>query len=277
MIEITPIAGALGAEIAGIDLTSQLDANDEKKIKDLLTEYEVLFFRNQDISPENHKALAASFGALQQHPAYKTVEHFPMLTILETTPESHTITQTWHHDMTFMAKPPMGAVMHSKIIPQKGGDTLWSSMTTAYDALSDHMQHFLSGLTANHDFANAFKASLAEPGGRERLQLALESNPPVEHPVIVTHPISGKKVIYVNALFTTHIIGMKPKESQALLSFLYRHIMMPDFTCRFHWQVNSIAIWDNCSTQHTSIDDFQPGHRWFQRITIDGETPQYKH
>ncbi len=276
MIDIKPIAGALGAEIHGIDLTSDLTAADYQQIKDLLVEHEVIFFRDQDMSPANHKALADSFGSLQQHPAYNTVDGYPMLTILESTPEKPTKIEAWHHDMTFMATPPMGSILHGKIIPPRGGDTMWSSMTAAYDALSDQMQSFLSGLTANHDFAYGFKESLAEPGGRERLHSALEANPPVEHPVICTHPISGKKVIYVNELFTTHIIGMKPKESHALLDFLHDHIITPEFTCRFQWQPNSVAIWDNCSTQHKPINDYHPSHRLLQRITIDGGKPVFK-
>lgn len=268
-----PLSGALGAEIHGVDLTQPLSSNMYAEIRRLLVEHEVIFFRDQDISPSQHKALAESFGPLQTHPAYGTIEGFPEITILESTPEKPTMIEAWHSDMTFRKHPPMGTVLRSRIIPPKGGDTLWSSMTAAYDGLSRPMQEFLSTLTAVHDFAFGFKESLAEPGGRERLSQALADNPPVEHPVICTHPESGKKVIFVNELFTTHIVGMTTKESRALLSFLFDHVMTPEFTCRFKWQPNSIAIWDNRSTQHKPVNDYFPAHRRLERTTIDGDKP----
>jgi len=135
------------------------------------------------------------------------------------------------------------------------------------------MQRFLSGLTAEHDFSHGFKESLSEPGGRERLGQAVADNPPVQHPVIRTHPESGKKVIFVNSLFTTRILGVGKKESQALLEFLFEHITTPEYSCRFQWKPNSIAIWDNRSTQHKPINDYFPAHRRLERITIDGDTP----
>jgi taurine dioxygenase len=273
MFDIKPIAGALGAELHGVDLTQDLSPDVYVEIRRLLVEYEVIFFRDQDISPSQHKALAQSFGPLQTHPAYGTVEGFPEITILESTAENPTKIEAWHSDMTFRERPPLGSVLRSKIIPAKGGDTLWSSMTAAYDALSPAMQTFLSGLTAAHDFSYGFKESLAEVGGRERLAKAIASNPPVEHPVIRTHPESGKKVLFVNSLFTTHIVGMSRQESNAILNFLYGHAITSEFTCRFQWQPNSIAIWDNRSTQHKPINDYFPAHRRLERITIDGDKP----
>ena len=232
-ITVQHLSGSLGAEISGIDLTQPLNNSIYADIRRLLVEHEVIFFRDQDISLSQHKALAESFGPLQTHPAYGTIEGFPEITILESTPEKPTMIECWHSDMTFKKHPPMGTILRSRIIPPKGGDTLWSSMTAAYDGLSSGMQNFLSSLTAVHDFAFGFKESLAEAGGRERLAQAVADNPPVEHPVICTHPESGKKVIFVNELFTTHIVGMTAKESRALLGFLYEHVVTPEFTCRF--------------------------------------------
>ncbi|EAW32934.1 taurine dioxygenase [marine gamma proteobacterium HTCC2143] len=272
-ITVQHLSGSLGAEISGIDLTQPLDNSIYADIRQLLVEHEVIFFRDQDISLSQHKALAESFGPLQTHPAYGTIEGFPEITILESTPEKPTMIECWHSDMTFKKHPPMGTILRSRIIPPKGGDTLWSSMTAAYDGLSSGMQNFLSSLTAVHDFAFGFKESLAEAGGRERLAQAVADNPPVEHPVICTHPESGKKVIFVNELFTTHIVGMTAKESRALLGFLYEHIVTPEFTCRFSWQPNSIALWDNRSTQHKPINDYFPSHRKLERTTIDGDKP----
>jgi taurine dioxygenase len=273
MFTVKPLTTALGAEIHGVDLNEDLSPDALKEIRRLLVEYQVIFFRDQDISPEQHRNLAASFGPLQTHPAYGTAEGFHEITILESTAEKPTKIEAWHTDMTFREHPPLGAVLRSKIVPPQGGDTMWSSMTAAYDALSAPMQALLSGLTAEHDFSHGFKESLAEPGGRERLAQAVADNPPVVHPVIRTHPESGKKVLFVNSLFTTRILELEKYESAALLSFLYEHVTTAEFTCRFSWQPNSIAIWDNRSTQHKPINDYFPAHRMLHRITIDGDKP----
>ncbi len=273
MLDIKPIAGALGAEVAGLDLSRELGQEDFLRIRKLLNEYEVIFFRDNEITPANMKALALSFGPVQTHPAYETVIGFPEITILESTPEKPTKIEAWHTDMTFREHPPMGTMLKSVVIPPKGGDTLWSSMTAAYDALSFQMQTFLDGLSAVHDFAHGFRESLAEPGGRERLADAVAANPPVRHPVIRTHPETGKKAIFVNSLFTTHIEGLRKSESDALLALLFEHIRTDEFTCRFQWGPNCLAIWDNRCTQHRPINDYFPAHRRMERITIDGDKP----
>lgn len=273
MLKIKPLSGALGAEIGGIDLSDELSAEDFMRIRKLLNEYEVIFFREQNIMPERQRALALSFGPLQTHPAYDTVAGYPEITILESSAEKPTKIEAWHADMTFREHPPMATILKSVIVPPKGGDTLWASMTTAYNGLSHHMQNFLDGLTAVHDFSRGFKESLAEEGGRDRLAAAVAANPPVRHPVIRTHPETGKKLIFVNSLFTTHIEGMRAKESDALLTFLFEHTTTPEYSCRFQWEPHSIAIWDNRSTQHKPINDYFPAHRRLQRITIDGDKP----
>lgn len=272
-IDIQPISGALGAEIGGIDLASDLSVSQYQTLRRLLVEHEVIFFRDQNISPAQHKALAESFGPLQQHPAYNTVEGFDEITILESTPEKPTKIEMWHSDMTFRLHPPMGTILRSVIVPEKGGDTLWASMTAAYEGLSRPMQTLLEGLHAIHDFKHGFKESLAEPGGVERLADAVAENPPVRHPVIRTHPESGKKVIFVNSLFTTHIEELPRSESEALLAFIFAHVTTPEYTCRFAWKPNSIAIWDNRSTQHKPVNDYFPAHRQLLRTTIDGDQP----
>ncbi len=273
MFEVHPIAEALGAELHGVNLCEDLSSETYSEIRRLLVKHQVIFFRDQDISRAQHKALAESFGPVQTHPAYDTVPGYPEITILESTAEKPSKIEVWHSDMTFRKHPPLGSVLRSKICPPEGGDTLWSSMTAAYNGLSKSMQVFLSNLTAEHDFSFGFKESLAELGGRERLAQAVADNPPVSHPVIRIHPESGKKVIFVNALFTTKIIGLSEKESSTILSFLYEHIITPAYTCRFHWEPNSIAIWDNRSTQHKPINDYFPAHRLLERIAIDGDKP----
>jgi taurine dioxygenase len=273
MFDVHTITGALGAELHGVNLCQDLSSETYAEIRRLLVRHQVIFFRDQDISRAQHKALAESFGPVQTHPAYDTVPGYPEITILESTAEKPSKIEVWHSDMTFRKHPPLGSVLRSKICPPEGGDTMWSSMTAAYNGLSKSKQGFLSNLAAEHDFSFGFKESLAEPGGKERLAQAVADNPPVSHPVIRIHPESGKKVIFVNALFTTKIMGLSEKESSTILSFLYEHIITPAYTCRFHWEPNSIAIWDNRSTQHKPINDYFPAHRLLERIAIDGDKP----
>ena len=273
MFDVKLIGGALGAELRGVNLTKDLSTSVLSEIRKLLIKHEVIFFRDQDISHIQHKQIADFFGPLQTHPAYGTIKDFPEIQILESTAEKPTKIEEWHTDMTFRKHPPMGSILRSKVCPPSGGDTLWSSMTTAYNALSSPMKDLLKNLTAEHDFSYGFKESLAEPGGKERLRDAVLQNPPVIHPVIRKHPESGKSVIFVNSLFTTKIIELPRNESDAILKFLYEHIKTPEFTCRFSWKPNSIAFWDNRSTQHKPVNDYFPAHRMLERIAIDGDKP----
>ena len=272
-MRVEPVAGALGATVYDIDLCCPLSEVELDELKTALLDYEVLFFRDQALLPEHHANLAAHFGPPQFHEAYDHVPGYPQITILENDEARPSKIEVWHTDMTFRQAPPMGSILHGVIVPEKGGDTMFASMSAAFDGLSDQMQSLLTGLTAVHDFSYGFKESLAEPGGRERLAEMLENNPPVEHPVVRTHPESGKRSLYVNPLFTVGIKGMKEKESQALLTFLYQHMVTPEFTCRFRWQVDSIAFWDNRIVQHKPVNDYWPQHRKMQRITVDGDQP----
>ncbi len=277
MIEVEPYAGALGGLVTGIDLSAPLSEKACQEIQQALLQYEVLFFRDQPMTPANHAALADLFGSPQLHEAYDHVAGYPQITILENDRERPSKIEMWHTDMTFRPCPPLGSILHGIVIPEKGGDTLFASMSAAFEALSDQMQGFLSGLTAIHDFSFGFKESLAEPGGAARLAEMVAANPPVEHPVVRTHPLSGRKGLFVNSLFTVAIKGMHEKESRALLDFLFQHVTTPEFTCRFNWQPNSVAFWDNRITQHKPVNDYWPGHRRMQRITIDdGQRPFFE-
>jgi len=274
MFQVRPYSGAIGGLVEGVDLCRPLDDDTLSNLQQALLQYEVLFFRDQPMQPEHHAALADRFGQPQLHEAYDHVTGYPQITILENDRERPSKIEMWHTDMTFRPCPPLGSILHGVIIPEKGGDTMFASMSAAYEGLSDRMQSMLSGLTAVHDFSYGFKESLAEPGGAERLADMVAANPPVEHPVIRTHPVSGKKCIYVNSLFTVKIKGMHERESRALLDYLYQHVTMPEFTCRFSWQPDSVAFWDNRITQHKPVNDYYPAHRKMQRITIDdGERP----
>ncbi len=274
MFQVRPYSGAIGGLVEGIDLCSPLDDDTCSALQQALLDYEVLFFRDQPLQPKDHASLANHFGQPQLHEAYDHVAGYPQITILENDQDRPSKIEMWHTDMTFRPCPPLGSILHGVVIPEKGGDTLFASMSAAYEGLSDRMQSMLSGLTAIHDFSYGFKESLAEPGGAERLADMVAANPPVEHPVVRTHPVSGKKCLYVNSLFTVRIKGMHERESRSLLQFLYQHVTTPEFTCRFSWQPDSVAFWDNRITQHKPVNDYFPAHRRMQRITIDdGERP----
>ena len=272
-MKLSRVAGALGAEVTNFDVGAALANGEGSCIRDWLNEHEVLFFRDQRLKPIEQRDVAALFGPLQTHPAYGTVDNLPEVMLLESTPENPSKIEVWHSDMTFRQHPPSVTVLKGVTIPQVGGDTLFASMTSAYDGLSDGMKRYLEPLVAVHDFSQGFKESLAEPGGRERLTGALTNNPPVRHKVIQTHPETGKKVIFVNALFTSHIEGVSALESSEVLGFLYQHAVLPEYTCRFSWAVDSLVLWDNRSTQHKPVNDFLPAHRALHRVVSEGDLP----
>lgn len=272
-MQVHRVAGALGAEIKGVNFAEPLTQELRVSIRSLLNEHEVLFFRNQVIQPAQQRDIAHIFGPLQTHPAYGTVDGLPEVMVLESTRENPSKIEVWHSDMTFRQHPPSVTVLRGIVIPEVGGDTLFASMTRAYETLSPGMQRYLDGLVAVHDFTQGFKESLAEPGGRERLAEAVAANPPVRHPVIQQHPETGKKVLFVNALFTSHIEGLPPLESAQVLQFLYAHATLAEHTCRFNWQPNSKIMWDNRSTQHKPVNDFFPATRRLHRVVSEGDKP----
>ena len=266
---------ALGATIGDIDLKQPLDDELTGFIAKALAENEVIFFRNQDITPEQHRAFALNFGQLQSHPVYPTIEGFPEITILENDEKNPSKIEKWHTDMTFKKIPPLGSILLGKIIPEQGGDTLFASLSAAYSDLPEDLKRSLETMTAIHSFEYGFKESLAEPYGREKLAQALIDNPPVEHPVICTHPVTGKKLIYVNGLFTLKIKSLTDSESSELLEFLCDLIKKEKYQCRFSWEINSIAFWDNRSVIHKPDNDYWPQLRRMERITIDNTTPPH--
>ena len=273
-MQIRRASGALGAYIEDISLANI--ANDDglyEAVRGLAVEHEVLFFRDQRVEPEVFQAFAQRFGEVLPHQAYPTVPGADDVQVLESTPEVPSKIEEWHSDMTFSATPPSFTLLHGQVIPEVGGDTMWASATAAYDALSQPLKELLDPLTAMHDFRHGFKESLAEPGGSERLAPAIAANPPVEHPVVRTHPETGKRALYVNPLFTTHIVQLAPLESGRILEFLYQHMMSVEFTVRLGWQPYTVAIWDNRSTWHKPVNDFFPAHRRLHRVTIKGDRP----
>ncbi len=273
-MRVEKAAGALGAFVHGLDVADAIDSNARfEEIQRALLEYQVLIFRDQHLSPQQLRAFAARLGAIEPHPAYEVVAGTQDVQILESTPDRPSKIERWHSDMTFRPSPPKLTMLHGKVIPAFGGDTLFASMTVAYDALSGAMRNFLGTLTATHDFAHGFQESLAEPGGRERLAAALAANPPVTHPLIRTHPETGRKAIYVNSLFTVRINELETNESRTLLEMLFRHVTVDEFTLRVNWAPETLVVWDNRSTQHKPVNDFFPQHRLMHRITVAGDAP----
>lgn len=267
----------LALQIVGANL-ARIEADEFAAIHAALLEYQVIFFRDQEeLTPEKHSEFAKMFGPPQYHPAYNHVPDYPEITVLENDRERPSLIEKWHTDMTFRESPPLGSILHGKIIPDQGrGDTEFLSMAAAFDALDPELREQLCTLEAEHSFEYGFKESLAKPGGRKRLATALADNPPVVHPVVRTHPESGRQSLFVNCLFTTRILGMDADESERLLSFLYEHMEQDRFRCRFRWRPESVAFWDNRITQHRPVNDYWPAHRKLQRITIDGDRPFYR-
>lgn len=274
-IEVHPLTGALGAEIQGVDLAEPLGNQTFQEIHDALMAHQVIFFRDQDITPDQHIAFARSFGELHVHPYAPQLEGYPEVLVLENDETRPPRINAWHTDVTFEERPPMGSILHGKVIPEHGGDTLWANTYMAYEALSDRLQHFLDGMTAVHDYARPF-FGVGVPEREvdwDRFAAARKTRPPMEHPVVRTHPVTGRKSLFVNSVFTSHLKDVRQKESEALLRLLYEHLQSPDFQCRFRWRENSIAFWDNRCTQHFAAADYFPQARLMQRVTVVGERP----
>jgi len=275
-IAIEQVTPHIGAYVNNIDLTQDLNDMEVAIIHDALQKYLVLFFQDQRISSEDQLRFARRLGELESHPFVGHVDQHPELLLLRNDREHPPQVNRWHTDVTFQELPAKGAVLRAYEVPDIGGDTLWASMYAAYEALSDGMQHFLSGLTAIHDFEHVFFGKDGYGVGgqmspQERAAKIAEGRkrwPLTEHPVIRTHPETGRQALYVNSIFTVSISGMKERESRALLDMLYQHIALPEFQVRFKWRRNSIAVWDNRCTQHYALADYWPQVRVMHRATL---------
>lgn len=273
-ISVNPIAGALGAEVEGIDLAQPSDAACAE-VRAAFLEHQVLFFRDQEITRDQQKAFARRFGTLHIHPFEQPLKDqgYPEFVLFQSDEKYPYVAQAWHADLTYLNEPPLGSVLRCVVAPEVGGDTMWTSMYAAYEALSDQMQRILSGLVAIHDTARVFallKYRNEDASDQDAQALRRMS---AEHPVVRTHPETGRKGLFVNSHFTSAIKGMKAAESAALLNFLYRHIELPDFSCRFRWRPNSVAMWDNRCTQHRAVGDNRAAPRRLERVTIVGDQP----
>ena len=273
--EVKKITPSIGAEIIGENIFDDLNPSLCDRIYDVLIKNKVIFFRNQNLSNEQHIKFAKSFGEIEPpHPVYPLVDNYPEIVLLENDEKRPPDTDVWHTDVTFRANPPFASILYSKIIPSSGGDTLWSCLSSIFDALPMEIKHYLETLNAVHDmgdFRNTFVKN--EPiGSADKLNEGFKKFGSSIHPVVKTHPITKKKFIYVNPGFTNHIVGLNATGSNNLLNYLYTFMNKPEFQIRFKWTENTIAMWDNRCTMHYAIGDYIPQHRKMHRITFtDGK------
>ncbi len=272
-LTVTPLNPTIGAVVSGIDLA---EAHTDAVIADVraaLLAHKVLFFEDQRLTAPAQRDFAARFGELHIHPLYPGDDAAPEILLLDNHAGNPTDNDHWHTDVTFLERPAMGGLLYARELPPIGGDTLWSSMTAAYQALSPPMRTFLAGLSAVHDFAHAFPPSsvVSANAGSARYETARAQHPPVIHPVVRTHPETGEAGLFVNSGFTARIKGLRHEESRALLDFLFHHIQKPEFCVRWRWGPGALAFWDNRCTQHYAVNDYYPNHRTMQRVTIKRE------
>ena len=275
-VEVVPVNPTIGAEIRGIDLREELDEPSLDAIKGALAAHKVIFFRDQDITPEQQVAFGRRFGELTVHPFTEHLAHLPEVMVLDNHQDNPVFaTDIWHSDETFREVPPMGSILRCVRIPPAGGDTLWADMVAAYEGLSDKMQRFLSGLEAIHDFKPFRRKFDALPSRERHARLAEmeEQLPNPTHPVVRTHPVTGKKAIFVNRQFTLAIKDMHEDESRTLLELLFAQALVPEYQVRFRWAPHSIAFWDNAPTQHYAANDYWPVRRTMYRVTVKGTRP----
>jgi taurine dioxygenase len=274
-IQVTRVAPAIGALIEGVNLSEDLPQSVVDRLGELLVEHIVLFFRDQPLTPQAQTRFAARFGSLHVHPIYPLLPDLPEILVLDTHEDFLPDNDNWHTDVTFSEAPPLAGILAAKRVPSTGGDTLWSSCHAAYEALSAPMKRFLEGLTAQHSVAKSFPAERwqSDPASKERYQRAVAKHPPVNHPVVRTHPVSKRKGLFVNEGFTTHINELSPGESRALLDYLFAHAGRPEFTVRWRWKVDDLVFWDNRNTQHYAVADYLPERRTMYRATVNGDKP----
>jgi len=272
-IEVRPIAGAIGAEIHNVDVGADLDEGTVGDIRQALLDHCVIFFRDQKLDVARHKVFTRRFGEIFIHPNYKGTQADPEIIVITREPgDKKIVGEDWHADTTMMPEPPMGAILYAIEVPPYGGDTLFANQYLAYETLSDGMKKMLSGMRALHSDRmvagpqankNAFRATKVREDAEWRETVSA-------HPVVVTHPETGRKLLYVNASYTVGFEGMTEAESKPLLGYLLEHGHRPEFTCRFRWETGSIAFWDNRCCKHLAIHDAGPFRRVMRRTQIAG-------
>ena len=270
-IEVRPVTPVIGAEISGIDLSKPLGNQQFQEVHDALMEHQVLFFRDQKLTLDQHKAFGRLFGELAVHPNTKGPDGHPDILPVYADAHSKRIAgERWHSDVSCDPEPPLGSILYMHEPAENGGgDTMFANMCTAYEKLSDSMKSYLIGLTAVHDGEHVYR-------GRYGMTDTGKTYPRSEHPIVRTHPETGRQALFVNRGFTTHIPQLNRNESDALLEMLYDHAETPEFQCRFKWEKNSIAFWDNRAVMHHAMWDYFPLSRYAHRVTISGDKPFYR-
>src|SRR5579864_2130276 len=270
-IEVRKLTPTIGAEIFGVDLSRELGNQQFQEIHDALMDNLVIFFRDQMLTPDQQKHFGGRFGKLHVHPAAPLLEGHPEILLIRADEKSKRVAgEDWHSDVSCDSEPPLGSILYLHEVPANGGgDTLFANMYAAYEALSEPMRRLLEGMTAIHDGEHVYR-------GRYGLDDRGREFPRAEHPVIRTHPVTGRKALFVNRVFTTRIVQLNRNESSALLEMLYRHIETPEFQCRFKWEPRSIAFWDNRCAQHHAMWDYYPMRRYGHRVTVCGDRPFYR-
>ena len=269
VIEIRPLTPTIGAEVRGLDLGEPPDVGAFAELEQAFLDHKVLFFRDQDITTDQHLAVCRHFGELELHPFVPPKPGYPEVMVLVHDDKHPGTENAWHSDVTWRQEPSLGSMLRAVEVPDTGGDTLFADMEAAFAGLPGHVQEQVLGLTAVHDFTRVFG------GGKspEQIEAMHERYPPAEHPVIRTHPVTGRPSIYVNTAFTSHIVGLDPADSAALLTLLYAQAAIPEHQCRFRWEPNSIAFWDNRCAQHYAVSDYWPARRVMERVTSVGDRP----
>jgi len=279
-ITVSPITGVMGAEITGVDLREPLEEDTWNEIKHAFYEHQVIYFPNQAITHEQHLAFSRHFGPVKPVPLLKNIEGFPEVQMIrrEASETGRVIGESWHTDSTFLDEPPAAVVMRAVDVPEYGGDTGFLSMYKAFDALTPAMQNVLSSLSAVHSatriFGSAYQAQNRQFSNTSARVMDVElGDRETVHPMVITHPGSGRKGLYINQVYVQRIEGMTDLESKSLLSFLYEHVARFDFTCRIRWKKDQVLVWDNLCTMHRAIPDYMGKFRFLTRTTIGGKRP----
>ena len=269
-MDIIPLTGGLGAEIIGVDPSRGADLAD---IKQAFSTHSVVVLRGQSMTPEAHLTFARSFGPINVNRFFKPLEGYPEIaTVIKEADQKNAVGEGWHTDHSYDVEPALGSILRAVEMPAVGGDTVFASMGMAYEALSPTMQDFVEGLYAWHSSRHVFGASAqdSETARSGRVGNAEVAKQDSRHPVVIRHPLSGRKTLYVNPVFTTAIDGVSAAESDALLAFLYQHCQQPEFQCRVRYRAGDVAIWDNRATWHKAINDYHGHRREMHRITVEG-------
>ncbi len=274
MLHTEPIAGALGAEVSGIDLREPLPADAVREIRAALRQHLVIFFRDQPLTPDGFFAFARTMGTPIEYPFVKGLpDHPEIIEVRKLEHERVNFGGIWHSDTAYLECPPMGSMLLAREVPPKGGDTEFANQYLAYESLSEGMRRMLHGLRAVNSSAKADVTRTREDRTRDNGRTDMRAGYLAEHPVVRTHPETGRKALYVNIAHTVRFAGMTEEESAPLLHFLFVHQTRPEFTCRFRWQVGSLAWWDNRCTLHNPINDYHGYPRVMHRITLAGDRP----